>query len=144
LRSVGTTGAESGEILLKRSVSLLRGSEVPRLKGLPQRAEGLGDGVCLLGRRVSLLGRRTSLLAASAPVVVVMMVPLRLADSLLHVLLDGGIVLLRRIQITTLESLPESAEGLADGVVGIALRGGWRILRQRSKILLRLGQIAGL
>lgn len=75
------------------------------------------------------------------------MVPLRLRTLALHVLLDGGEILLRGRNISRLQILPQLFEGLFQGIAagGRRRRTGVRAnLLQSRKIALRRRQVAGL
>lgn len=111
-RGTGGGAAETGlqEILLQRGVGLLRGGEIPRLERLAELVEESGHVVLLAG------------LAGTAMMMVVMRVSGALLARLLQVLLDGGEVGLRGVDIAGLQILSELRNGGSEGTA--ALRAG--------------------
>lgn len=96
-----------GEFLLQRSVCLLRAAEIATLERLPQLIERLAD-------------RPQPALAASAPMVVMMMVALR--SLTLKIVLNLRIVRLGGREIARLQVLRELAEFAADGIAALRRR----------------------
>jgi len=95
------------QVRLQRSVGLLRGREIARLKILAERTE------ILLERG----GRRSGIVTVAAGVMVMVAV-MRLTRSLrlLGALLNRGEVLLRGGEIARLEILAERLKRLEDGI----------------------------
>ena len=147
VRSRREETADLLKIVLQRSERRLRARKISRLQVLRQRAECLHD-------RIALLGGRGGRLRAFRVMMVAMMPADLLAGRLLQILLKVREVLLRPLQVSGLEVLPQLGESLQHRVLVsgrgcVRDRGGaWtsarKILRQCGEIGLRLRQIAGL
>ena len=134
---------EAGEqkVLLERGIGLLGGREIAGLQGLAELAEESGY----------VIGGLAGIAGATVVVMMVRMAGALLMAELLHVLLGGGEIGLRGIDIAGLQIPGELGDGSRQRVVILRGESDGKVLRicgekrlQGGEIVLRLGEVARL